>query len=74
MRGGAPLAQIGCARIERPSEQPFDQLTAADHEALATRFGVLRRQALDELRSNGPYSEAVSPNSSVSHRLGKEDR
>jgi DnaK suppressor protein len=38
----------------------MNHLTAADREALALRLGVLRRQALDELRGTGPYSETGS--------------
>jgi DnaK suppressor protein len=37
----------------------MNHLTAADREALALQLGVLRRQALDELRRTGP-SEADS--------------
>lgn len=38
----------------------MNHLTAADREALALQLGVLRRQAIDELRGTGPRSEAGS--------------
>ena len=38
----------------------MNNLTAADRESLALRLGVLKRQALDELRGTGPYTEAGS--------------
>jgi len=42
------------------NEDVMNHLSAADLEALALQLGVLRRQALDELRGAGPHSEAGS--------------